>query len=127
MRRHKILFVVVLLLALVIDTGCLAKVKKSNSKPPSAGKKSVTASPGLNKQADDDSELRMFSSEQARREEADRLFRLAQAYRDRNQLHEAAETMEEVADVAHDNPDAQYHAGMINLEVEGLSSSFWYD
>ena len=60
---------------------------------------------------------RRFSSEQSRREEAERLFQLAQTYKERQQLPDAAETMEEVADIAFDNPDAQYHAGMMNLQV----------
>jgi hypothetical protein len=111
-----------LLLILAMDTKCLAKQKKAKASS-TGSKKSVDAQKSPEKEGSE----RMFSSEQARREEADRLFRLAQAYRDRNQLREAAETMEEVADVAHDNPDAQYHAGMINLEVEWFTCVFYFD
>ena len=66
---------------------------------------------------------RKFKSENARREEATRLFDVAQAYRDRGDMREAANIFEEVAQIAHDNADAQYHAGMAHLQVGALDKA----
>ena len=66
---------------------------------------------------------RKFKSEDSRREEAGRLFDVAQAYRERGDMAEAANVFEEVADIAHDNPDAQYHAGMAQLQVGALDKA----
>ena len=121
MIRTRAVFTALLLLSWVLDAGCLKKSSKKQKKSVrSDGSKSKPISVESQEpftESAEDSELRSFSSEKARREEADRLFRLAQAYRDRNKMREAAETMDEVADIAFDNPDAQYHAGMSHLEV----------
>ncbi len=121
MNTRRVILGGLLLLDLFVCTGGLPRPKKSQSKPIGGGKAAKSSKPKQDvvfvEEDSEESELRMFSSEKARREEADRLFRLAQAYRDRNQLHKAAETLEEVAEIAHDNPDAQYHAGMGHLEV----------
>jgi len=66
---------------------------------------------------------RKFSSEQARRDEAMRLFDLAQAYGQKGMLKESADTLEEVALIAEDNPDAQNHAGMAHLQAGNLADA----
>jgi len=66
---------------------------------------------------------RKFASEDSRREEAGRLFDVAQAYRERGDLAQAAGVFEEVAQIAYDNPDAQYHAGMAHLQAGALEQA----
>ncbi len=126
MIARRVIYGGILLFALFICAGGLTRPKKSQSKQRSVGTATKRPKPSQSvafiEEDSEDSELRTFSSEKARREEADRLFRLAQAYRDRNQPREAAETLEEVAEIAHDNPDAQYHAGMGHLEVLAILS-----
>ena len=63
---------------------------------------------------------RRFTSEDSRREEATRLFDVAQTYRERGDAAQAAEVFDEVAEIAFDNPDAQYHAGMAHLQMGAL-------
>eukprot|EP00961_Rhodomonas_salina_P053839 722734-Rhodomonas_salina.1 len=63
---------------------------------------------------------RKFSSEESRREEASRLFEVAQSYKERGRMAEAARAFEEVAEIAYDNAEAQYHAGMGHLQTGDL-------
>ena len=63
---------------------------------------------------------RRFTSEDSRREEATRLFDVAQTYRERGDAAQAAEVFDEVSEIAFDNPDAQYHAGMAHLQMGAL-------
>ena len=66
---------------------------------------------------------RKFKSEQSRREEAGRLFDVAQAHRERGDAWQAANVFDEVADIAYDNADAQYHAGMAHLQIGALDKA----
>ena len=65
----------------------------------------------------------LSEKERARREEANRLFSVANAYREQGDHVHAAEILEEVADLAYDNPDAQYHAGMAHLQAGRLDDA----
>ncbi|EKX47531.1 hypothetical protein GUITHDRAFT_69463, partial [Guillardia theta CCMP2712] len=65
----------------------------------------------------------LSEKERARREEANRLFSVANAYREQGDHVHAAEIFEEVADLAYDNPDAQYHAGMAHLQAGRLDDA----
>ena len=42
----------------------------------------------------------------------------AQTYAQKSMMKEAAEAFEDVAKIAPENPDAQYHAGMGHLQVK---------